>query len=447
VNFRKIFDLDIILVILIVLNFMVPRELKFKIADIVLLFFFAVWFFKELIVYKFIFKKNIFNFLIVFILSYILIIALISALFNGISNLYLFTKDLYSFGSLLIVFIIYNRIEITERKINLFVKILFICFFVIALWNILLFEVHPLKVWYIHQWKLLRLSAVGMGYFDTSGPGGPYTNIGSLRIVNYIGGFGSLAWISQIVIPFLMIYLDKAAVSSLKNSKQSIFIVFTIISGYFGAVFLLSRSVVLMLLTSITGLIYSEKNKKQIILLGLVFVLLLLVSSPKMDETYPGKKIISYSNTITNRFGDLKKDVRAGIFKAGVKEILKSPFIGIGMGNYITFPYGDRQGVSDGIDCLYLSYGLKLGIPGLLLFLVFYGYVFYYGLRYLNRNKELSSSPQYKYSKGALISLSAVLMMGIVSYPFNNLSFTVIFWVLFGYFSKIIFANEESNAR
>ncbi|GFP36277.1 hypothetical protein HKBW3S43_02065, partial [Candidatus Hakubella thermalkaliphila] len=112
----------------IVLAMLVPREinaylLKIGIAVIAFLSFFLLLFVHIFVTGRFTLRRHFLNIIVLFVLSYIFLIAAISLLTKGVANWHFWLRDLYSFITLAAVFVIFTDVTLSKKMLS---KILFL---------------------------------------------------------------------------------------------------------------------------------------------------------------------------------------------------------------------------------------------------------------------------------------------------------------------------------
>jgi O-antigen ligase len=190
-------------------------------------------------------------------------------------------------------------------------------------------------------------------------------------------------------IPFL-VYLF----FSKKNFFSRVIVIFLICLGFILLNFLNTRAISLAnYFILFTILVYGLVNYNKSVLLKsfflisaifLSFNLPSILSNDRADKTKEIVQITTENDESTNQ--------RLRYYKAGVKQILSNPFIGVGLGNWKleSIHYDSESSVQYIVPYHmhndFLQFGAELGIIGLLIYIVFFSSSFF---RYLVNLKNL----------------------------------------------------------
>lgn len=424
------------LLVVLTIALLVPREFNIRAggfsvspSDMVFIAFLYSWFLRTLAIRKAGVIRDGFNLLIVLVLLFVALMGLLDFFFKGIQVYHFFLKDIYTFGTLSIVLPIFNWINITESNLRKVVVLLFVMSILLASFGILV-QCEPVGDWYTAEYPRLVGEAEQMGYFIPGGEGAtPFIAGQIVRPVRLVGGIGHIGWLALVTVP-----LTLSCFELLRKSMGMTILLLWVIVLLFSLLVLMSRSVFGGIFLSLTLLLLFTKKKAKIF-----SMLMVLVAS--LAWTGLGQALVS-------RFGMTASDVRWIVFADAWQQIRNDPLLGIGMGNTfaVDIPF---RGVAymDGVDCLYLTLGLKLGPIGGVIFVGLLGWFLCTGYRYLKKGRYAEASWEYRFVLGVFVALCGILFAGFFAYPFHSPSFALVFWALLGMYAKLLRLECQKRRR
>lgn len=404
-----------------------PRELTPDPAEFLMLIFLLLWVFKLFL--KGGIKNSLFNHLIFFLIAYGLLFGLIQYYTIGIDNYHFFAKDFYIlFVSPLIAVIISNDSRITKDMLLKYVKILITLYGVLAFWNLCLLFIPFFQKLYILYFVKTTMAAVEEGYYDPTGGGLPITDVGTLRVTSFIGGFGHIGWISLLVLILIM-----GCYSEVVKVIKPVTIMVIVTVGITAMICLLSRSIVLGLLAG--GLIckyYTQLSKRNLAAIAVISLVPLLLIS-------------SFVTKLFIRFTLSGGDPRWQMFKVAIQAIKGNILLPLGLGNYLTVIFQYSIAETTGVDSLPLSLILKIGAIGAAIYLIIFIYLIYNGISTLKQTRNNQNDITYKFIAGFLGVLVGCAVAGVSACPLDNPSFAGLLWIYVAFYLKSLESLRENR--
>ncbi len=188
---------------------------------------------------------------------------------------------------------------------------------------------------------------------------------------------------------------------------------------------------VLIALTLGMILRWREAGRWRTLATTLVFLGLILAVSLKVIGTmstarieFVGSRLESISHLET----DYSMMMRAQQYLTVADAILKSPWLGNGLGSTATYRIFGVYSTQNNVDSTYLTMLWKMGFLGLVVFLVLY---WLFMKRAFLVYRHASTLFERIYSTGVLSAMSALLILGVISPVLMTYRFNFIFGILF----------------
>jgi O-antigen ligase len=267
-----------------------------------------------------------------------------------------------------------------------------------------------------------------LGYFDPTNATGPFTDIQSLRIVDFNGGF-------PVALGLLFFAPLLISLSVQSTPRRTLLGVLALGWIFYGSLFIQSRTYPMVILFGV-GLCFllwdGVRRKAALLTLG-VFILVLIFSPEGANNLTRIFKTFSFSTACSSKHATHpptpknpyeNHDSRWPMWDAAMMSIHQHPWVGLGPGQTRDYPFGERTVESDGVDNLYLTLALKWGLGFLLFLAAWLAFAAREWRRLVVPSEEASSFEQL--CAGALgPALGSFSALCILSYPLTNISATM----------------------
>ena len=137
-------------------------------------------------------------------------------------------------------------------------------------------------------------------------------------------------------------------------------------------------------------------------------------------------------------------NVRWAMLQEALRYFLDNPLLGIGLGTSVPFPFGARTAMTDGVDSLFPTVFLKLGVVGGLIVLALFGHAFVQAVRAVATRDEDGSFESR--AQGAFLPwLGGFLVLSLFTYPIGNISLALFVGATMGLFLNVARGTETDT--
>jgi len=273
-----------------------------------------------------------------------------------------------------------------------------------------------LRAVYIQSHIDIHQLASSAGYFDPTNGSGPFTNLHTLRVVDFNGGFPEALGL-LFFIPLLLSAWERL------TPRRQLTGAATAVWAFYGALFIQSRGFIAALFIVLTActVLWSGPRRRAALALFLLFLGALLL-------TDAGRSTVQRASGTGGAPHAVSGDSRWPMWRCAAQEIGRHPIAGVGPGAMRSYPFGERTIQSDGVDSLYLTLALKWGLGALAFLLAWIAVTLAGWRKAVPRGDDFSAS-----CSEALLPLGAAfLALGFLSYPLTNISTCMFLGIFLG---------------
>ena len=258
------------------------------------------------------------------------------------------------------------------------------------------------------------------------------SNISFWGITNYAGDRFGGSYLSNIIFIFwYVLYRDRYRTKNNNNKLLNIYFILITL----GSIILSQSRALLILVVIQIPIVYQQSifiskykvNKRNLLVFIIVFYLLLIWIIVFFQSEF---KIVDRLINLNLFSEDDSGMIRYHIYKENLKLFIKNP-LGLGLGTLFPYHdgYGNILGYSNFIDNALITFGEKLGIGGLIIYIYL---VLYSPINFLVQEYKHSKNKIYLFSLIAFL-LYLVNTMFLTAQAINGIGVSTLLWIFSAY--------------
>ncbi|MEX2179200.1 MAG: O-antigen ligase family protein [Gemmatimonadaceae bacterium] len=342
-------------------------------------------------------------------LAYLALAALLNVLLERPFSVRMFARDLLVYGGFftLLLAVLDLRLHWERRHV-----LAMLC--VLVGWSLVavaIATIPRLREEYVSAHIAIHVLSSRLGFFDPSAGAGPFTENGSLRIVDFVGGAPIGLFLLAL---FPLLFTLRVSFTSAGAAALSALV-------FYGSLHALSRALALGAVVTIASCTLLYRARRAAVLASAGCCAAVFVSPM-------GSQLFRRFGLLGQLDPEASHGIRWAMLKQGWRYFSENPLLGIGIGAQAPFQHGARTVLTDGVDSLFPTVFLKLGVAGGAIFTGLFGYAVVRALRSsgwrasdaaaAETDQDFAVPPAVAF----LPFITGFLVLSLFTYPVGNVS-------------------------